>query len=319
MPTSFRTTEHSDVATCATLDPNPANWTVIPYLYPISVHRQVAPAIDSVSIGFDYGLFVQREGTAGSDPLVSSNAGGVFAAKIPARQFVRVRDFDSAGTLLRTWYGRLGPHSKQPHGSSATGTATGFQTLHADGLLMELDRVQVRSSVVEQSPGSTSTVERLDRGLAFNPDSHNRARVERGNRSAIAIDGVYVFSRSPWGETKWTAQRAAEYLLRYQSPTDVNGDDICEWRLINGSAVDWYDVSMETDRRTVKQILDEMIHRGRLAGYYVEPIIDNGTFVANVQHTFVLNPFRLITVSDAFCRRPSMLGRTTCLNSSALR
>ncbi len=78
-------------------------------------------------------------------------------------------------------------------------------------------------------------------------------------------DTTYAFSYRERGKDEWNAEQAVEYLLEHQNPGPVTA-------VINDDAgnLDWLPKGgVETDRRTVKAVLDELIQRQRGIGYHV--------------------------------------------------
>lgn len=77
-------------------------------------------------------------------------------------------------------------------------------------------------------------------------------------------DTTYAFSYRERGKDEWNAREAVEYLLEHQNPWPVAA-------VLNDDAgnLDWLPKGgIDTDRRTVKAILDELIQRQRGVGYH---------------------------------------------------
>lgn len=76
----------------------------------------------------------------------------------------------------------------------------------------------------------------------------------------------YVFSYRERGQSEWDAEQAVTYLLKKQNPWPVAA--VLD---ITSGNLDWLPKGgVDTDRRTVKAVLDDLIQRQRGVGYFVE-------------------------------------------------
>lgn len=270
-------------------------WTRVPFLRLDRLERHCAPNVDEAHLHYDYGTLIPPDPDAGTDPDIDYTQYRPWPPLELDGMFCKVIVAPGIGTPF-AWYGIIEADVRQVAGNSS-----GKQKLVAYGLLRLLEQETIRSAVVYQraSEAADSTVEptlTLPRGLAFNVDESGQF-VDRGNRSSFRYDpatgeqitqgGSFIFSDEPRGQNEWTALTAVEYLLAWHQPRDSAGDPIAAWSLsvpvtatdltgpIDGpggvapaGALDWYKVSVPTDRRTVKEVIDALIDRRRLVGYY---------------------------------------------------
>lgn len=233
---------------------------------------------------------------------------------------------ETVSNLSIAWYGRIEHSAKDTDGtslvltsssssssSSIAGHLRGTQFLTAYGLLRLLDTEIVDTSIVDidGTPGSLYTVQA---GLDFNSDPGGQF-VRRGNRSSSKIGGSYVYNWQPRGGSIWTAYDAVEYLLSRQIPVNSTGTPANAWRIddIDGDTasssssssssagspsnfLDWYDIDVKTDGRTVKDVIDELIPRHRGVGYFVDfdttPVTGSSSSSSSISRdTIVLRVF----------------------------
>lgn len=176
------------------------------------------------------------------------------------------------------WYGRIKHEHKQIFGGGVDGASpTGIQYFTALGLLHLLDEHTNNVSVIEED-AAAQEARSVKGAIPFNLDQGG-VYPETGNRSEFLIDGTYVFSKQIRSRFKWNAAEAVEYLLKYHTPAAIDAVEVTvpwvEWRLIapadspERSYLEWYEVSVDREERTTKQILDELINRKRGVGYFV--------------------------------------------------
>ena len=230
----------------------------------------------------------------------------VYADDLAAARLSSSSASTSTPDLTVTWYGRIEHDQRNAFGSGVTAipsvsstssyssasasTAThprGEQSFTAFGLLRLLEQEVIDTSWVDTS-GSTTSVSsaaslyEVPTGLPFNTDPGGQF-VRRGNRSQATIDGSYVFSWQARDADVWTAYDAVGYLLRWQSPKQNTGAVANVWRLnADVDSLDWYDIDLPTNGKTVKSVIDALIPRQRAVGYWVSYDNTNDQIVLNV-------------------------------------
>jgi hypothetical protein len=272
-------------------------WTERPYLRVEAGDELAAPDIDGFLLSYRTGEFAAREADDfGNDAIVAPEW---FNALDLNRHFVKVelldRNNDDPETgepaILRTWYGVIElderDEAQKPDESI---NRTGLQTLQVFGLLRLLETTFINSSIVRKPDGDTHTI---GRGLPFNFESRGSMN-RRGNSTFAQEDGVYVFEYLPRGDQDssnsdefWNASDAVQYLLKHHRPVDQYGDSLCAWvaePVVGGDLpITFYDITVETDRRSVKAVLDELIDRRRGVGYRVYGRETDSAFEAVLQ------------------------------------
>ena len=271
------------------------NTNLVAYLRLDQLRIVCGPEIDQAQLSYTYGDIV-REDQRTVEYYPPLNLAGAFV-KIQIDDTVFADDFSSSsGTATEnlpiTWYGRIEHNEKTSAGSrdilntgssSSIGSsssassphARGTQHFTAFGLLRLLEQEIIDTSYVDltgstSASSSSTNLYTVYTGLPFNSDPGGQF-VRRGNRSAAKINGTYVYSWEPRGFDTWSAYNAVEYLLAHQVPLKNGGSQANVWRLdADIDCLDWYDIDVKTNGRTVKSVLDELIPRQRGIGYYVD-------------------------------------------------
>lgn len=261
------------------------NWTLVEYLYCDGLKVQASPLIDEARLSYIYGPIIREND--------SDDAPGAAAAKLVEPQ-------DLIGKFVRIivpgmgvddddfyWYGLIETDAKELLGSMTDGDLTdgsedsprGVQLFIALGLARLLELQPVRTSSIANTIGSTgpqSNLIAVAEGLPFNGNGRGELD-ERGNMYFDNATQSAIFSELPAGADLWDAGSAAEYLLADNLPLDQAGTPVCQWKIVYDSgSLDWYDVTVKTDGRTLKEVLDELIPRRRGVGWFVEFDEDQG-------------------------------------------
>lgn len=252
-------------------------WAEADYLEPLSLGRFTGPDIDEARFLKRYGRFAGRnvlpldldryylklvvrnteaetaEAAGGpvTDQIIHNNAHLIWYG------VVEVDDLEVQGTQRRT------------HGTTTSITPQGDQVITAFGLLRELETTIIRESTVETYEGGTQVI---GRGIPFNEFRGGRF-AERGNRTTGPMGGYdgYVFSNQPVKKSIWTGSDALRYLIKFHQPKDESGNVTANWELHGGlEFLDWFDITVATDGRSVKDVIDDLIDRRRLVGYWVD-------------------------------------------------
>ena len=293
-------------------------WVLVPYLYVESLQMVAGPDVDECRMVYEYGKIKRPR----------DNDDVAYAPQDLNRKYVKVIIRDGNGNVLvqddgttpqefAIWYGVIEVDERDVAGSlqidrqdPTTWIPTGNQVLTAYGLLRELEKTPIRSAVVENQDGSYQTIER---GLPFNDfaggafsQTQNRSENVNGN-----YDG-YIFSHSPTQGSKWDALESLKYLLNFHAPVDFNKQPVCTWEIIGEvDSLTWYDISLPTDRRSVKDVIDDLIDRRRLVGYYVrgreETVEGEVVFTAEL---------RIFTFADSALSLPG--GKTLAANPNQI-
>lgn len=286
-----------------------ANWGLPEeHVEVVSLRLVAAPDIDQCTLRYRYGWF----------------ADGVRAPLPWLRRYVKVELIDenvdvtapgytTGDEIALTWYGIVEVDEQSAHGTVThidieeenpdlreTQEPSGDQTLTAYGLLYELTRTPIKSAFIRTEDAK---IQEIPRGLTFNAgDADTTAAFsQRGNQSPVnAIPGDIptnpnyagkVYSFNPHGQSVWTGSQIVDYLLEFHTPragfvqSGVQGFQMARWELAGqASALDWYDITVSTEGRTTKDVLDEVINRRRLVGYWVQGFEDtaNNEFVVQV-------------------------------------
>lgn len=249
-------------------------WTEQPLLWAERITWQAAPGVSTASLAWRFG-----EGLPFDEHAFRQIA--PFSAA--TRPLVKIAVTGSDGQALPLWVGRIEVDGTQADGAppdplvAATRTPYGRQQLVAYGLEHALQSVWLDHCFAE--PGSGGLPDKILRGLTFNEGG-------RPNRSASqAADalGGYVFARDPeatsGGELTakyWSSFQIARYLLARHAPADATGTSRIPWTINDFDQVlpDDDRPTVPSDGRTLRELLDSLIPRQRLAGWYANPTED---------------------------------------------
>jgi hypothetical protein len=268
-------------------------WTAQPYLHLRQLRMACSPEVGQATFRYDYGP-IAREDQA-------SPVTGYYLPIDLAGKFVRVVITDTvlagappvpANSVI--WHGVIQPDIRRPDGSTPPPDLipSGHQDVVAFGLERLLEQQQVQTSLVDRD-GTVDNLLTVQRGLPFNSDPDGDFP-RRGNRSASPVpgDGSYVFSWAARESAEWNAYTAVEYLLAHHSPRTSTGAVANRWRIDGNSTIlNWYDIAIPTERKTLKELLDALIPRSRGVSYWVD-------FDASVNEC-VVRPFTFVDADVA--------------------
>lgn len=271
----------------------------VPYLYCDELNLVVAPSIDQAVFSYKYGDFTQQ---------LENGPGGVYPPLSFYRKFVKLELLDTEGEVAYTWFGTFATDEQRPAGSLAvtdgeetTYTPRGMQYPTALGLvyllettIIDASRIETRSEDPLADPSTDSMT--VGRGITFN-GVDGIPYAQRGNRSAAKAgdyDG-YIFSDLPYGSTLWDAESAVRYLLQFHAPQTAAETNVANLVLnCPDGALSWYDKTVRTDLRNVKEVIDDLIDRRRGVGWYVSGSESEGEFEISVNvFTFADQPLEL--------------------------
>ncbi len=280
-------------------------WEEVPYLYCLSCHKAASPDISSATFEWIFGRGLQPDKLEWDTYEPQDILGHYVKVEIDQPD-----DSEGASVDPITWVGIIEDDLREPDGSlplentetteeegsigagageaavatSSDRIAKGRQTLSAYGMEILLERTKVATSVVD-GLDAFDTPTPIGRGIAFNSGGGNRLSAGdplRGNRCENAESitqngvgiGVFKFAETIDEETdKWTAADIIRYLLYWCGPKDADGERRITFILDETSQVDGlaYDSpSLESDGRSIKSLLDELITRRYLLGYRLE-------------------------------------------------
>jgi hypothetical protein len=246
----------------------------IPNFYCDSLNLVAAPSIDQATFSYRYGDYIHQ---------LENGPGGLYEQLDLYRKFVKLEILNDDADVILTWYGYFVNDEQRPNGSQSVESEDetsyqpdGWQKPTAFGLIYLLETTIIDSSVIEQRAEdplvtpSTANM-RVARGITFN-GTDGIPWAQRGNRSASVAgdyDG-YIFSDLPYGASLWDAESAVKYILEFHRPQTAAETDVAVLKLeAPTDALTWYDKTVPTDLRNVKDVLDDLIDRRRGVGYTV--------------------------------------------------
>lgn len=248
-----------------------ADWTEQDYLRPDTLQLMAGPAIDECQLHLEIGYFSNRN----DSPFGISGSRALIVEPLEVdRHYVKIEMLDDDDEVAEIWVGRIASSEQQATYRSVEidgdpqMVKTGTQAFTAYGLLWDWENTIVASSWVRVR--DTEEIIDPERGIPFNYVDRAGGYTLRGNKDTQSGDSNPVFSWESWSDQQWSANDALTYLARRFPPQTPAGNEAVAID-ITGADLSWYDISVQTERRSAKSILDELVDRRRLAGYYLKP------------------------------------------------
>lgn len=243
--------------------------TLQTHIYLDSLNLRAAPEIDSANLTIYHGakINIGQSSFSASSISVDSLQDKAIKIVIPDTTLEGGESEVEIAKRTVTWFGLIDTVTTE-------GVSVGKLLIQAVGVLKLAEKHKIYSShCMDQAGADTQEVEV---GLPFNVDVKNYFGVT-GNRSVTKrwklSAETYVFSYESRGRDRWTAKTAVEYLLAWHPPNEFLGIASPEWVVDTQTATDnpadWYDCHIDTDGKSLKELLDELIPRKRALSYYV--------------------------------------------------
>lgn len=252
-------------------------WELVPYLWCDQFDFAAGPNIPQAALTYFYGQILQPDSLtfAAFDPLELVNRWVKIEVPQP-------NDAENNPRDPIVWYGRIAERAREISGvlrdrltvgGSLITSPSGIAQFTAFGLIHELDRAYVSTSIVETDSGE----ERVGRAIAFNRGKGYKSETDfhvLPNASESNGDrDTRIFAKTLKDATTWTAVDIIKYLLAYHTPTDQVGSLEIDWALDDVDSqyefATWFKMPLEVHGQTVKQVLDTLVDRRRLTGYDV--------------------------------------------------
>lgn len=243
-------------------------WTLMsPKLWCNAAQWTAAPSLPVAELHWRYGIALEPGQHQFAARFKESNR---------LRQYVKVEydtfAVDPEATDPLRWYGSVEIELddfqgvvERAVGGDVIAFASGKNFFTCYGLEALLDTAFVTTSVVSKLEGGVAIV---NRAIAFNAGGI-------GNMSpAPGPDGVYVFHHSREGAGTWSTWAAVNYLLKYHTPKDFNGQALLPFELGGvglGALTPYDELNLPTQGKTLRELLNILIPRQRLAGWSLMP------------------------------------------------
>lgn len=243
-------------------------WTLMsPKLWCNSAQWTAAPSLPVAELHWRYGIALEPGQAQFAARFKESNRLRMY---VKAEYDTFAVDPEVTGPLR--WYGSVEIELddfqgvvQRAVGGDTIAFASGKNFFTCYGLEALLDVAPVTSSVVALPAGG---VARVNRAIAFNADGIWNMS------NAPGPDGVYVFNHTLEGASPWSSATIAQYLLKYHTPKDFNGQAMLQWELggLQMSALSsWDEPHLPHHGKTVRELLNVLLPRQRLTGWKLEP------------------------------------------------
>lgn len=238
-------------------------WVLVPYLRADHVTFASAPVISSAKLSWAFG------------PEIMQADAGTFAPYPPlslSSYYVKIV-IDQAGDD-RTWYGVVVDDEREWWGEYGINAESGKQSITAYGLEFLLEREIVGAAAVD--PYNEHIIQR---GIGFNlgAGQPQNSDYEPNRSGGVGALGTPIYAKSLDDAAEWTAYSAIEYLLAYNGPMDLFGTVKIPFQLAGGFASEgltFIKPAMPTHGKTVWTLLNELMDRRRLYGFYLDVVDD---------------------------------------------
>lgn len=237
-------------------------WTLMPQAWCVNATWTSGATMPSAHIRWRYGIVLEP----GASEYVAR-----FRSTGRLRHYVKVEYFThDLGTGQATpliWYGYVDLEMDDFHGAIVDNLgngseiyASGINHFICTGLEGLLHRKFVSDSYVEKQGGYGS--QKVRRAIAFNSN-------ETGNRSqSKGPDNCHLFAGSTVNAKTWSSFDIVEYLMQYQTPRYAGGTVTIPFQLEPSLAIPmWDQPHIETEGRTLYELLNALIPRQRLLGW----------------------------------------------------
>lgn len=243
-----------------------AAWVAVPYLYADSFSVAVAPGTSSAVLQRKYGRGVW----AGSHDMVT------YAPLDIVDKYVKI--VVNGGY---TWYGICIDTDDQREGEAIDGgnaILTGRQVFLCRGLEYLLQREPVTQSIAKNTGAGETTI---GRAIGFNLGGGLPGAAYREKNASLQLGskGTWIFTADLQNAIEWQADAILHYLVRNFFPRNQSGLDMIGWQFDTNVARQHlapYKPTLQIHGKTCFQILNELIDRRRLLGWwiYVDPAIE---------------------------------------------
>jgi hypothetical protein len=233
-------------------------WSLRPYLRSPQCTFACGPDMSSAILEYQYGN-IHRHDAIGY---------AVFTPLDLSDRYVKI-EIDGGPT----WYGVVVDSANDrggEHEVNGVEVVRGTQVFQCRGLEFLLHRKVIDTSIVADGGGE----KRIGRAIGFNLGGGLSGSSDKiGNMDDVQVSsaGTGLFAQNLAIAREWTAADILEYLRPYHVPTDLNGIDSLGWALGAGyrAILQNYTPAMQVHDKTFFQVLNELIDRRRLMGWYV--------------------------------------------------
>ncbi len=257
-------------------------WSFVPYLFCDSATWACAPTIPTAQLHWDAG-HIYRQGRLQISAEIPLALGKYFVkiesechayqGGLPVRQINNTID----PTARLVWYGEIEVTQEHLDGimtfAVAGAIVTGTQKFTAYGLAANLDRTPLDAHWWIATTGGSVFFSRHPE--TFNkPDAQGRVTANRSSLDYFFSDIVGI------DDTFWSTRTIVKYLLKNHPPRKTSDPMSYLWLgEVKDSKEyllpDWDKPVLQMRNKSVWQALCELLHRGRLLTFYVQPRSDD--------------------------------------------
>lgn len=247
-------------------------WEAAPSLWCSGVEWSAAPSLPVGQFRWEYGVKLPP-GVLSFAPQFRENNRIRFFVKVVYSIYAPGTDDSNTDW---TWVGVIDIDLDEVHGplwekvgDDVFVYAKGVNHFTAYGVESLLDYQRVGTSLVAGTPASGPYW--VKRGLSFNHQGIDQHVL--GNRSDAELTaGGFAFHGLRTGGKAWSTRTAVDYLIRQQTPADNSGTPQIPFQLSDPTHVlpDWDEPVLPTQGRTTRELLNALIARQRLRGYWCD-------------------------------------------------
>lgn len=248
------------------------DWEEEPYLFAEEITWCCAPALPTATLRWDYGRILRADG-------VSWETVPKLDLTFPRLVKIVVEcEFDESveGWSTRTWHGLLQLAIDQTDGAvvdesgdDPQAVPTGRQVFTAFGLLLLFAKQRPQFTAFIDGSGEQSCD-----GLRM---TFNERGVKNRSPTQDFLGDAYLFWYEPQIGDYWSTKEIVRYLVKYGGPRDSDAIRTIQFRVRSGCYLpDWDRPELPQEGRTTLDLLQTLLHRGRLLNWWLEVVDDDG-------------------------------------------
>ncbi len=248
-------------------------WVLAPYLWAEEVAWACAPSFPVAQLRWEYGRIMRPDSNAFSIvPKLDWSLPRYVKIEVECEFVPAENPGDEDAWTTRTWYGIAELITDQTDGATVAtdqdepeAIPTGTQTITCYGLERLLERERSQFIAFRDGDG-----EQTCDGLRA---TFNQSGIPNRSASEDSQADAYVFQHRSEIAEYWSTKEIVRYLLKYGAPRDVDDVRQINFRVRQDTYLpDWDKPEISLDQVTTLEVLQKLLHRGRLLCWWLEVV-----------------------------------------------
>lgn len=247
------------------------DWELEPYLWAEEVSWVCSPSLPVAQLRWEYGRVLRP--SSDSFEVVQKLAWSLpryVKIEVECESVPAENPGDPDTWTTRTWYGIAELITDQTDGAQVLidqdepeAIPTGTQAITCYGMERLLERERARFVAFRDDDGEQSCD-----GLR---PTFNQSGVPNRSASEDSLGEAYVFQHRAEIAEYWSTKEIVRYLLKYGGPRDIDDVRQIKFRIREGVYLpDWDKPEISLDQPTTLEVLQKLLHRGRLLCWWLE-------------------------------------------------